>query len=183
MAEEIEKRAAFVDSRRENGKLGGRPKKPSGYPNAKPSAKPTKNLPEDENVNEDEIEDKVGGVGEGIEFEQVWKEYGRIGSKVKAREKWVMMKPELQQKIFAHVVKFVEAHTKAGKAEFIPHFTTYLNAKRWEDDSLPYQNLPKNQPQQTRTTSSSNYHLMKLVRGMENGQDNILDIAHGLEPD
>lgn len=53
---EIEKRSQFVDSRRNNGSLGGRPKKPIGLPNAKPSAKPndkaTKNLIEDVNVNE-----------------------------------------------------------------------------------------------------------------------------------
>ncbi len=37
--DEIEKRSSFVDSRRENGKKGGRPtkdKKPNGYLNAKP---------------------------------------------------------------------------------------------------------------------------------------------------
>lgn len=45
---EIDKRANFVDSRRENGKLGGRPKKPIGKPNGKPK----KNLLVDENVNE-----------------------------------------------------------------------------------------------------------------------------------
>ena len=55
---EIEKRASFIDSRRENGKLGGRPKKPSGKPSGKPSAKPSgkakKKLPEDDNENENE---------------------------------------------------------------------------------------------------------------------------------
>ena len=43
LEEEIEKRAAFIDSRRENGKKGGRPKKAS----AKPNGKPKHNLPED----------------------------------------------------------------------------------------------------------------------------------------
>jgi hypothetical protein len=52
---EIEKRAAFVDSRRENGLKGGRPKKPNGYPSAKPNGKAKKNLPI--NVNENEIID------------------------------------------------------------------------------------------------------------------------------
>lgn len=51
---EIEKRAFFVDSRRENGKLGGRPKivekKPNGKPNGKPKGNRKAILPE--NVNE-----------------------------------------------------------------------------------------------------------------------------------
>jgi len=54
LEEEIEKRAHFVDSRRNNGKKGGRPKanaKPNGYPNGKPK----NNLSED--VNENVIED------------------------------------------------------------------------------------------------------------------------------
>lgn len=56
----IEQRKKFAESRRKNGLLGGRPKKPSGLPsglpsakpNAKPNAKPTENLPENVNVNE-----------------------------------------------------------------------------------------------------------------------------------
>ena len=50
----IEQRKKFAESRRKNGLLGGRPKKPSGLPSAKPNdkpnAKPMENLPE--NVNE-----------------------------------------------------------------------------------------------------------------------------------
>lgn len=51
----IEQRKKFAESRRKNGLLGGRPKKPSGLPsakpNGKPNAKPTENLPENENEN------------------------------------------------------------------------------------------------------------------------------------
>ena len=43
----IEKRKKFSESRKANGSLGGRPKKPSG----KPSGKPSENLPENENIN------------------------------------------------------------------------------------------------------------------------------------
>ena len=50
LEEESAKRSAFIDSRRENGKKGGRPSKASG----KPSAKAKHKLPvnEDENVND-----------------------------------------------------------------------------------------------------------------------------------
>ena len=53
---EIEKRSNFVDTRRNNGLKGGRPKaenkKPNGLANGKPNAKPNEKLIENENVNE-----------------------------------------------------------------------------------------------------------------------------------
>lgn len=67
LEQEIENRRSFVESRQNNGKLGGRPPntkplgypngKPIGKPNAKPTGKPKHNLTEDvnENVNEDVI--------------------------------------------------------------------------------------------------------------------------------
>ena len=48
---EIEKRANFIESRRNNGSKGGRPKKET-KPSAKPNVKPKKNHIEDENINE-----------------------------------------------------------------------------------------------------------------------------------
>jgi len=48
---EIEKRANFIESRRNNGSKGGRPKKET-KPNVKPNVKPKKNHIEDENINE-----------------------------------------------------------------------------------------------------------------------------------
>jgi len=48
---EIEKRANFTESRRNNGSKGGRPKKET-KPSAKPNGKPKKNHIEDENINE-----------------------------------------------------------------------------------------------------------------------------------
>lgn len=52
--EEIEKRREYAESRRKNGSLGGRPKKPYGKPYEKPYDKPTENLPENENENEND---------------------------------------------------------------------------------------------------------------------------------
>lgn len=54
LEDEIEKRQKFTESRRNNGILGGRPKKenkPSAKPNGKPNGKPRNNLHEDENNN------------------------------------------------------------------------------------------------------------------------------------
>ena len=53
---EIEKRSNFIDTRRNNGLKGGRPKaenkKPNGLANGKPNAKANEKLIENENVNE-----------------------------------------------------------------------------------------------------------------------------------
>lgn len=51
--EEIQKRSKYAESRRKNGSLGGRPKKPY----AKPYDKPSENHTENENINEDINED------------------------------------------------------------------------------------------------------------------------------
>lgn len=65
---EIEKRAFFTQSRRNNGVKGGRPKKdkkPNGKPYAKPNGKPIKNHMGNENENEIIIkdDDMKGGAG------------------------------------------------------------------------------------------------------------------------
>lgn len=52
---EIEKRSLFTSSRANNGKKGGRPKKPSDKPSDKPLGLPSENLVENENENIIEI--------------------------------------------------------------------------------------------------------------------------------
>lgn len=64
--EEIEKRRVFAESRRKNGKQGGRPKKPLGLPSEKPLGLPSENLSENENENENEYAFK----GEVIKLNQ-----------------------------------------------------------------------------------------------------------------
>ena len=72
--EEIEKRRTFAESRRKNGVLGGRPKKPLEKPSEKPLGLPSENLSENENENENDYAFK----GEVIKLNQKdyneWKE-------------------------------------------------------------------------------------------------------------
>lgn len=65
LEEEVEKRKNFTESRRNNGKKGGR--KANALPNDKPIALPTTNLTENENENENVIEFKGGAGGNVIE--------------------------------------------------------------------------------------------------------------------
>lgn len=62
LVEEIVKRQRFVDSRRENGKMGGKKSKPLALPIGKPLGKAKSNLPVNENVNEDINEFEVKNV-------------------------------------------------------------------------------------------------------------------------
>jgi hypothetical protein len=65
---EIQKRAVFVDSRRENGKLGGRKSKAQGKPIGKPNGKAKKNLP----INRDIIINIIKDTGINTDFEILW---------------------------------------------------------------------------------------------------------------
>lgn len=67
LREEIEKRAIFTESRRNNGKKGGR--KPNGLANNIPNGYPTNNHIEDENENENEDRNDKGVQGELSELE------------------------------------------------------------------------------------------------------------------
>jgi uncharacterized protein YdaU (DUF1376 family) len=64
---EIEKRAVFVGSRRQNGKLGGRPKAQKEKPLGKPKRNRKGNLPENVNVNVNEIENYFNENGYSLE--------------------------------------------------------------------------------------------------------------------
>lgn len=69
LAAEIEKRKKFSESRRENGKNGGRPKKPLD----KPNGLHVHNLPENENRNENEFDDPLNELeaGKCVEFSRI----------------------------------------------------------------------------------------------------------------
>ena len=71
-------------------------------------------------------------------FEAIWAAYGKKGNKQTALAKFRRLKTEEMKSIMGHIEAYVKNHKDAGKLEFLPHFTTYLNQRRW-DDELPYQ--------------------------------------------
>jgi hypothetical protein len=72
------------------------------------------------------------------DFEIVWKLYGRIGNKVSSYKSFIRLSKKDQDSAAAHVPIYISHHIDANKKAFIPHFSTYLNQRRWEDQ-LPYQ--------------------------------------------
>jgi len=113
---EIEKRKNFTESRRNNGKKGGRPTKPIGYPK--------NNLMEDENenINEDIILDK--------------KEKNNFSSELIIDPQWVenicrmnKINPTiLAEKLINFDLKLAsELETKINKQEYASHFSRWLS--------------------------------------------------------
>lgn len=78
MDKEKEARLKFTESRRKNGKKGGRPKKPIGYPNGKPRKNHMGNEDEDDNININNIDNiydlytnKINNNISNIEYEKL----------------------------------------------------------------------------------------------------------------
>lgn len=70
-------------------------------------------------------------------FDQFWKAYPRKRSKGQAETTWKKIKPdpELLKKILAGIVAAKKSHAwMKDDGEFIPHPSTWLNAKGWEDE-------------------------------------------------
>ena len=88
------------------------------------------------NISIDNIKDKNNYTNE---FDMVWQSYTKVGSKYSAFKVWAKLSKEAKQQVANHVPKFVDQHRSAKKLEYLPHFTTYLNQRRWEDDALPYE--------------------------------------------
>lgn len=67
------------------------------------------------------------------DFESFWKVYPRHESKSQAMKSWKTAKPDLQI-----VLKAVEVQKKGEQWQknIIPHASTWLNQRRWEDETI-----------------------------------------------
>lgn len=85
-----------------------------------------------------------------LSFEDAWILYQKKGTKQTAKKAFDKLRQDEKELILIHIPKYIDCHEKANKTEFIPHFSTYLNQKRWNDE-LPYavkitQEVKSNQP-------------------------------------
>lgn len=71
-------------------------------------------------------------------FEQFWEMYQKKGVRSKAVTAFNKLNHSEKELLLTFIPKYVKNHQDAGKMEFIPHFATFLNQKRWGDE-LPYQ--------------------------------------------
>ena len=82
-------------------------------------------------------------------FDYFWDLYKKKGVKSKGAKAFEKLKPNEIELLKSYIPKYIENHVKAEKIEFLPHFSTFLNEKRWNDE-LPYQ--PKLIEQSTQPT-------------------------------
>jgi len=125
LAEVRSARLAQAEARRENGKLGGRPKNGSGTTGSSPKAKVKKKSAKQKREEE-------AAALEG--FDDFWATYPRREAKPRARKAWI--KHDLRSKREAVMAGLQNALVKwRGKdIEFIPHASTWINNERWTDE-------------------------------------------------
>ena len=127
----------------ENGSKGGRPKKQK-----ETKVKPNNNLNETKvkpNVNDNDNVNDNGNDNNNVkdnandnsDFSFVWSLYGKVGNRSTSMAKYNKLTKKEKEAIVKHIPLYIKNHKDNDKLEFVPHFTTYLNQKRWEDD-LPY---------------------------------------------
>lgn len=72
------------------------------------------------------------------DFDKIWILYLKKGVKKTAYKAWVRLSSNQQREALAHIPLFIAHHQSHKKMTYLPHFATYLNQQRWNDD-LPYQ--------------------------------------------
>lgn len=80
--------------------------------------------------------DSIGDIERA--FEILWNRYLKRGNKKTSLSAFKRLSKADMRAVWEHIPTYVDAHNKAGKLEFLPHLSTYINQKRWED-ALPYQ--------------------------------------------
>lgn len=72
------------------------------------------------------------------EFEHFWNLYQKKGVRATAQKAFGKLRNDEKELLLTFIPKYIQNHEDAGKKEYIPHFSTFLNQKRWNDE-LPYQ--------------------------------------------
>jgi DNA-binding transcriptional regulator YhcF (GntR family) len=92
-------------------------------------------------------------------FETIWSLYKKKGVKQTAKKAFDKLNQAEVELIQNHIPKYIERHEEAEKMDFIPHLSTYLNQKRWNDE-LPYS--PKKSKENETSTQITNKNVFNL---------------------
>ena len=79
------------------------------------------------------------GIDQSISFDTFWEAYPRKTNKAKAESAWKKLKPD--ENLFDLITKNITARLQVGdwdedRKDYIPHPSTYLNGRRWEDEVI-----------------------------------------------
>lgn len=138
---------------KENGKLGGRPKKTHSVPNGmpmetevKPTQKATINQETSKPVNQEKDMPIAAKAARNIlpksdsGFERFWSAYNHRVGRHKAVQAWSRINPD--ENLAEVIISAAEVYAKATSSTgYQKHPTTWLNGKHWEDDPSAF--LPK----------------------------------------
>lgn len=112
----------------ENGKKGGRPKKPTGLFGL--NEKPKKAVNVNVNVNDN---DNVNVINKKIEssFDNFWNLYDKKVDRKKSFEKWKRLKESERDEIIEKTPEYVKHHSEI---KYRKNPVTFLNNRSWEDE-------------------------------------------------
>ena len=134
---EIAEYHAKADLARANGKLGGRPKKTD--PVISGNREGTQTVPETKPNHEPRTKNQSSSSAAPLDvdrFAEFWTAYPRKVAKPEALKAWIKIKPD--DDTFAAIMAGLAAAKTSrdwtkDDGQFIPHPTTWLNQRRWED--------------------------------------------------
>jgi hypothetical protein len=139
----------YIDKQSVNGAKGGRPKKATETQITQPFfEKPKKADSVSDSVNDNESD-----IINNLDFDSIWNLYLKVGNKKKSEELYNKQTKAKKELIKNHIPLYIKNHIDNDKKDFIPHFTTYLNGERW-NDQLPYKQTK--QPVQPRLERRAN---------------------------
>jgi uncharacterized protein YdaU (DUF1376 family) len=150
-----------IDNARENGKKGGRPKNPDHNPEETPL--PLPHTPTNNNNNilfENEIWDKITI---------------KRGSKEKAFKAWNKLNNKIDNNLLVN--KFNELINNTEDKKFVPHLSTWINDKRWEE-ALEFNKTNDNEFGLIQRDPFRNLSFWKKGRKMPNDIDSDIEIMH-----
>jgi len=107
------------------------------YPHIKTDTTLISNLipPSYQNCNSNK--DNTICINDKYTFDYFWDLYKKKGVKETAKKAFKKLNDSEKELLVTFIPKYIEHHTKADKIDFLPHFSTFLNQKRWNDE-LPY---------------------------------------------
>ena len=117
------------DKSRQNGKLGGRPKKTQQVILANPDLTQSKPNETQTKANQNHNHNNTS-----VGFTEFWKAYPKKIGKGAAEKAWNKHKPDLDQVLAALAWQTKQESWLKDRGQFIPNPGTYLNQQRWLDE-------------------------------------------------
>lgn len=79
------------------------------------------------------------------DFDHLWKLYGKRGVKSVSKKSWDRLTNKQRRAVMEFIPSYIANHQQADKLNFLPHLSTFINQRRWEDE-LPYPTLKTTKP-------------------------------------